>query len=273
MGQIVGGFATSHVLMSPDGVDAQAERVFAGMKEIGRRLRTTRPDILVIVASDHLLNFKLDLQVPFIVVTSDELVPFGDMDIPQTPFRGHRAFAEAFLAHAAGSGFDLAKAEDVRPDHGVAIPNAVMNLEGRIPVVLLYVNTAMWPAPAPARVWKLGNVLRDFIETARPENERVAVLATGGLSHWICMPGQGNVNEDFDRSVIETLAAGDGHRLAQLTAERILAEAGNGGLEVLNWICMAGALPGCRGERVYYEPIRPWLTGMGGLALDAGAAR
>ena len=74
MGRIVGAFATSHVLMSPEGIEAQAERVFAGMKEIGRRLRAARPDVVVVITSDHLNNFKLDLQAPFIVVDCLQLV-------------------------------------------------------------------------------------------------------------------------------------------------------------------------------------------------------
>lgn len=271
MGQIVGGFATSHVLLAPDGVEAEAERVFAGMKEIGRRVRALAPDVLVIVSSDHLVNFKLELQAPFIAAVSDRFVPFGDLDIPQDPFPGHRAFAEGFVASAMDRGVDIAVAEEVRPDHGVAIPNAVVNSERRIPVVPLFINTAMSPAPSPARAWSLGGALRHYVEQQRPARERVVVLATGGLSHWICLPDQGRVNETFDREIMRAIAAGDGQRLTRFTAKDILGEAGNGGLEILNWICMAGALPGCRGETIYYEPIPAWLTGMGGLAVRAEA--
>ena len=267
MGRIVGGFATSHVLMAPDGVEAEAERVFAGMKEIRRRGRALAPAVIVVVESDHLVTFKLELQVPFILGVSDRFVPFGDMDIPQTPFPGHRAFAEGFVAAAAVRGFDLAKAEEVRPDHGVAIPNAIVNVGNRIPVVPLYINAAMTPPPAPSRVWLLGNALRRYVDTGRPPAERVVIRATGGLSHWICLEDQGRVNQAFDRRIIDMLVSGNGDDLARLSAEELLAQAGNGGMEILNWICMAGALPGGRGESIYYEPIPAWLTGMGGVAL------
>jgi len=43
MGQIVGAFATSHVLGAPDGVEDQSEVVFQGMRQIGMRLRAARP--------------------------------------------------------------------------------------------------------------------------------------------------------------------------------------------------------------------------------------
>ncbi len=272
MGRIVGAFATSHVLMSPDGIEAQAERVFAGMKEIGRRLRAARPDVIVLITSDHLNNFKLDLQVPFIVATASMFTPFGDMGVPKTPFRGYREFAEALIEHAAAHGLDLARAEEARPDHGVAIPVAIVNPNGAIPVVPLYINVAMEPVPAPRRVWALGQALRDTVERHRPAAERVVVLATGGLSHWICMARQGDVNEAFDREVLDRLVRGEGDRLAALTAADILDRAGNGGLEILNWIAMAGAVAGARGETIYYEPIPSWLTGMGGVAMDLGGA-
>ena len=272
MGRIVGGFATSHVLMAPDGVEAEAERVFAGMKEIGRRVRSLAPDVIVIVSSDHLVNFKLELQAPFIVGVSDGYVPFGDVDISPTPIAGHRPFAEGFIAAAAVRGFDLAKAEQVRPDHGVTIPNAIVNTGNRIPVVPLYINASMTPAPSPSRAWRLGNALRRYVDTGRPPAERVVVLATGGLSHWICLEDQGRVNQEFDRKVIDMLAKGKGDGLARLSAEELLAQAGNGGMEILNWICMAGALPGSRGEPIYYEPMPAWLTGMGGVALNERGA-
>ncbi len=269
MGTIAGAFATSHILMAPDGVEAKAERVFAGMREIGRRVASLSPDLLVLASSDHLMNFKLDLQVPFIVGVAEEYTPFGDMGIPKRPFRGHREFAEAFVRHAAERGFDLAKAESVRPDHGVALPAAIIDPAGRVPVVPLYVNVAMSPPPRPARVWALAEAFGEFVATERPPGERVVVIGSGGLSHWICMAGEGEVNEAFDRHVIDAMVAGRGSDLAALGADEILMQGGNGGLEIMNWIFAAGCLPGRTGERIYYEPIPEWLTGMGGVALGA----
>jgi 2'-aminobiphenyl-2,3-diol 1,2-dioxygenase large subunit len=271
MGIVAGAYATSHVLMAPDGIEARAERVFQGMREIGRRVREDRPDVLLIVSSDHLMNFKLDVQAPFIVGACDQYTPWGDMDIPKRPFRGHRAFAEDLLAHAPACGIDLARAEDVRPDHGVSIPNAIINPKGEIPVVPVYINAAMSPAPAPVRAWALGEAIRDTVERVRPQGERAVVVGTGGLSHWICMPEQGKVNEAFDREVLATLGEGRGRELAQLSADGVLEKAGNGGLELLCWICMAATVPGRRGETVYYEPMPEWLTGMGGIAMQARA--
>jgi protocatechuate 4,5-dioxygenase beta chain/2'-aminobiphenyl-2,3-diol 1,2-dioxygenase large subunit len=272
MGEIVGAFATSHVLMSPEGIEDKADRVFRGMKEIGRRAVALRPDVLLYVASDHANNFRLELQVPFTVGVSDRYEPLGDMGLPKDSIAGHREFAEGLVAYALENGFDLAKAEEVRPDHGVALPNLFVNRDGRIPIVPIFVNTGMRPGPAPGRCWALGQTVRSFVERTRPRGERVVVYGTGGLSHWICMDRQGEVNERFDRLVIDRIVAGRAEELAALSWADVLAEAGNGGLEILAWIVAAAAMSGGRAEKIYYEAIPQWLTGMGGVAIGDRAS-
>ena len=63
MGRIVGGFATSHVLFPPTGVEAQAGRVLDGMLRIREQVRALAPDLVVLAGSDHLNNFSLAMQV------------------------------------------------------------------------------------------------------------------------------------------------------------------------------------------------------------------
>src|SRR5687768_17974296 len=119
MGRIMGAFAMSHVLGSPVGVEEQAERVFAGMRELGRRLRETRPSVLVMITSDHLNNFKLDQPMPFAIGTADLYTPYGDMGLPTDPIKGHAVFADGFAKFAMLRGFTLAKPPRLRLDHGV----------------------------------------------------------------------------------------------------------------------------------------------------------
>jgi len=267
MGRIVSAAATSHTLGPPTGIEARAERVFDGMLEIGRRIRASKPDILLIVTSDHLNNFRLDRQIPFAVGLSEEFTPAGDLGVPQVPFPGHRDFANGLAAYAAEHGYDLVGAENIRPDHGFGLPNAVINTAARIPVVPIYVNSVMTPPPSCGRSFGLGQVIRDYVAMVRPGNERVAIVGAGGLSHWICVPGEGRVNDAWDRWIIERVAAGRAAELAGLTREAVLAEGGNGGLEITAWLCMAGAVAGARGEQIYYEPMPEWWTGMGGVFM------
>jgi hypothetical protein len=268
MGRIVGGFATSHVLFSPDGVEEQAERVFAGMMEIRAAVRALAPDVLVVASGDHLNNFTLRQQVTLAVGIADSFVPWGDMGIPQTPFAGHRAFAEGVARHAAMSGFDLVQVEEVRPDHGLMLTKLIGDPHGDWPVVPVFINSAMPVPPTPARCFALGEALRVYVEDIRPADERVVVIGGGGLSHWLRMPEQGRVAEHYDRRVLCDLVEGRAHVLARSDNAELLAETGNGGLEVASWLFMAGAMPAeARGEIVYYEPMIQWGSGMGGVAF------
>lgn len=267
MGRIIGGFATSHVLFPPTGVETQAERVIAGMLDLRSRLAALGPDLVVLAGADHLNTFSLAVQVTLAVGVADQFTTLGDGGAPPVTFRGHRAFAEGFVRFAARRDFELVQLEEVRPDHGMAIPRLVVDPAGRLPIVPIYINANMPVPPSPGRCYRLGGVLKEYVEAERPAGERVVVVGTGGLSHWLCMPEQGKVAEDFDQDFIARMIAGKSEELAALSAETITEASGNGGLELTAWLFMAGAVPRGRGEKLYYEPMPEWISGMGGLTL------
>ena len=264
MAEIVAAAATSHILMSPAGAEAPAAAVFDGMMKIGRAIRAARPDVLVVVSSDHLFNIGPDQTAPFLVACDDRFVPFGDMDIPGEPFPGQPEFARAFIEFAKSRDENVFALDDYRPDHGVAVPLLFANVDHDIPVVPLLVNYDHAP-PSPAEAWQLGRCLGDFIGQ-RPAQERVAVLAGGGLSHWVGYEGA-TINEDFDREFLRAFESGQLEAWRTQSVEQICGVAGNGGLEIMSWMMMAAAVPGARARTVYYEPMPSWMTGMGGVVM------
>ncbi len=268
MGQIVGSFAMSHTLGAPDGIEPQAERVFQGMREVGRRLRDTQPDVVVILTSDHLNNFSLEHPAPLAVATDDSFTPYGDMGIPTDPIKGNSAFARQLQQYATQQQIPLAEVEHVRPDHGVMIPVAISDPQRQLAIVPLYINTVFDPAPSSAECWQLGQMLRRFIEQERPDTERVALLACGGLSHWPGAPEEGQINEAWDRHFMAQLVGDEVPEFEQWSNEEILHKGGSGGLEINAWIALAGAAPALRGEVLFYEAIPEWATGMDGLSLS-----
>lgn len=272
MGRIVSAAATSHTFGDSAADASAAARIQSGMAQIGRIIEQSQPDVLVVVSSDHLNNFTLDAQIPLAVGIADEYVPLGDMGVPKVVFPGSREFGSAFAAYCADIGFDLVPVENLRPDHGVGFPNAFSNPKGRAKLVPLYVNTVMTPSPSCARGYDLGKAFRAFVETKRPITERVAVLGTGGLSHWVCLPDSGRVNEAWDRQIMDYLVSGEGGKIASLSREEILREGGNGGLEIATWAFVAGASGDATGRAIYYEAMTSWWTGMGGVVMDIDAA-
>ncbi|MEI9852005.1 MAG: hypothetical protein WDN24_15490 [Sphingomonas sp.] len=269
MGQIVGAFAMSHQLGAPDGVEEQSERVFQGMKEIGRRIRALAPDVLVVVASDHLNNFSLAAPAPFAIGIAASFDPLGDMGLPRDSVPGAPDFARGLRAFAEAGGVTIAIADPVQPDHGMMIPLGIVDPGRRVPAVPLYVNTVFYPEPAPADCRRLGELVGAYVERL-PGDARVVLLGGGGLSHWVGTPQEGTINQPWDRAFLDDMLAGDLDALAALRNPDILAVAGNGALEVNAWIVVAAAVPCARGECLFYEAIPQWATGMAGVELHIG---
>ena len=262
-------------MFGPEGVEEQAESVLQGMLEVRRRVRTLNPDLLVLVGGDHFNNFDLALQVPLAIAVSERFRTLGDGGVPITEFSGDRGFAEGLARFAAHAGMEIAQAEEIVPDHGMAFPKLVVDPRNTVPTVLLYVNSGMPIPPSPARCHRLGQILRDYVEQERSAFERVVVLGLGGLSHWLRMPGEGRIAVDFDLAFLSALESGEGRDFAlEHGSADIVAAAGNGGLELISWLVAAGASGDHGGARIFYEAMETWITGMAAIDLftDEGTA-
>jgi protocatechuate 4,5-dioxygenase beta chain/2'-aminobiphenyl-2,3-diol 1,2-dioxygenase large subunit len=254
--------------MSSAGAEAPARRVFDGMLTIGRHVRASRPDVIVVVSSDHMFNVRPGMTAQCYVGCAATYVPFGDMDIPRDEYRGAPAFGRALVDYAKLRGVSAEPLEVLRPDHGTAIPLLFANPDRDAAVVPLLINYDLAETPSPADCARVGSVLREFI-ASRPANERVAIVAAGGLSHWVGYENP-RVNEDFDRSFLDAMCAGELGGWRHASAAEIRHDAGNGGLEIMSWLLMAAAVPTARAEVVYYEPMPSWMTGMGGVVMHWG---
>ena len=267
MADVVCAYATSHILFDPAPAPDRVQRILAGMTELGRRAAAAKLDVLLIITSEHLFNMDLSVQPPFTVGTASEWLPFGDLDIPRRPFPGHREFARGLVTHCTEDGFDMAVSETIKPDHGVTLPLLFVRPWGQIPVVPVFVNINMEPVPTPARCLQLAQTIREYIVAARPSQERVGVLASGGLSHWLMLARTGDIAEEFDQEWMDRFTSGQGAEFARLSNQDIIDAAGNGALEITNWMMMTAVVPGARGEKIYYEPMPAWMTAMGGIAM------
>jgi 3-O-methylgallate 3,4-dioxygenase len=143
--------------------------------------------------------------------------------------------------------FDVASANALPEGEGEGHAFAFVHkriLDGAtIPVVPVFLNTYYPPnQPSPRRCYKLGQAIRAAIE-AYPEDLRVGVVASGGLSHF-------TIDEALDNEVIRALRAKDAEALQSLPREQLKS----GSSEIRNWICAAGALEHLDLEWVHYTP-------------------
>jgi aromatic ring-opening dioxygenase catalytic subunit (LigB family) len=261
MAELVGVFAASHGPMIAREWDnltaATRTAIEAGFNRVGERLAAVRPDALVIVSPDHWVNFFLDNFPAFCVGIGDE------HDGPPEPFLrkvfdhpvlpGHAGLGRHILQTALARDFDPSMSHRLRLDHGFCLPLWRMGVDPIPPIVPIVVNEIDDPMPTMRRCLAWGSLLRDAIDSY-PEKLRVAVLATGGLSHFIGEPGMGEIDEAFDRTCITLFQNGDPATLAS-TLEHDVRHTGNGGHEVRNWV-VAHAAAGAQGfELLGYAPL------------------
>jgi hypothetical protein len=269
MAEIVAAALTSHaplVTGKPDiARPEQREHLYAGFRELRRRLEAARPDLLVMFVNDHLQNFTYSNLPAFCIGLApdyDAPAPGSSklMRIPPRKVPGAPDFAMAMLETGLASGFDFAYSYEIESWDELSVPLHFLTPDGRLPVAPIYTNCGAPPLPTLRRCHAMGGFVGSFLRS-RPAGERVALVATGGISHWVGTPDTGRINPEFDQRVLDHIARADIEPLLALTWEAIERDAGNGGQEIRNWVSLLGAVPGWKGEVLAYEPVPEWITG------------
>jgi hypothetical protein len=182
------------------------------------------------------------------------------MRIPPRKVPGAPEWGLALLESGLAAGFDFAYSHEIESWDELAVPLYFLTPDGTIPVSPVYTNCGAPPLPTPRRCHEMGAFVGAFIRS-RPTTERVALLATGGISHWVGTPETGRINPEFDHRVLDHIARADAEALSRLTEAQIERDGGNGGQEIRNWLALLGAVPGWKGEVLAYEPVPEWITG------------
>ena len=257
------------------------DALVAGFRKARRRLDDFAPDLVVLWGDDQYENFKEDIIPPFCVLAYESIEhrPWAegrwqtarnawDEANDQTfVYKGHRAAAKALVGGLLETGFDVSYA--YRPLHhplGHAFMNTLLFLDYDrqgfpYPVVPVSVNCygrrviSQYggvssfaslpteerldpPSPSPSRCFDLGKA------SARVMAEspwRVALIASSSWSHAFLTPKHHLLypDVDADRALYEKLRAGD-YQAWRQTPLAALEDSGQ--QEMLNWMCLAGAM-------------------------------
>ena len=235
--------------------------------EMRRRLEAARPDVLVMFTNDHLLNWPINNLPEYTVGIGEAHVGPADwfdewLGMEKYRVPGHPALARFIVNEGARRRLQLAYLREMQFDDGFSVPMHYLNPYNAIPLVPISMNCTVPPIPTPARAYEVGRTLGDVLH-AWPGPERIAVVATGGLSHEPGGPRYFWVDEEFDRWFLDLLKRGDhAALLAECTLERMEAAGSGGTAELLAWIV---ALACTRGpaDVLAYMPAIAWRSGTG----------
>lgn len=285
MSEIVLGVAASHsTLMNTHWADVDhvpgAHAFRDGLGAARDALAAARPDAVVVLGSNHFRGMFLDL-MPAFTVGVGEVLGAGEAGTPGGPLPVDTVLARQLVDGLVADGFDPAFSLRLTVDHGITHALQYLLPELTVPIVPVVMNMFAPPLPSLRRSHDLGARIGELLR-ADGTDRRVAVIASGGLSHhlpwpkwtetlsdddrflveawlngrtsWkdyevrrrqIILAAEPDINPDFDREFLDLITSGDAARVDALlrrTDEDLEEEAGNGAHEIRSWLAMAAAV-------------------------------
>jgi protocatechuate 4,5-dioxygenase beta chain len=251
MARITAGIATSHVPAIGAAIDLGKTReeywapVFAGYEWAKEWIKGEMPDVVILVYNDHASAMMLDIVPTFALGFAEEFEPadegWGARPVPTV--YGHTELAGHLAEQLVIDEFDLTIMNHMDVDHGLTVPLSLLFGQPEqwpVRVIPLAINVTQFPTPSADRCWQLGAAIRDAV-AAYPEDLKVQIWGTGGMSHQLQGPRAGLINPEFDVSFLDKLAD-QTDELRKITRLDFLREAGSEGIELIMWLVMRAAL-------------------------------
>jgi hypothetical protein len=288
--ELVGAFACSHagflITHFDQASPTKRDAVYAGFATMRERIASLAPDALIVVATDHGRIYPLTHQPQFVIGVGPRARGIGDAGLQTCEVAVHQPVAQALLEGCIEEGVDLAYSEDVSIDHSFVTPLLLTTPGLNIPIVPIVQNCRMRPMPTLRRSRAVGHAIGRAIHGS-PRPERVVVIGTGGLSHWVgderrrafmlqpagtryahesayplMLSDTGPVNEAFDWEFLQALMrSGAAEFIDAWSNDRLVETAGNGAQEIRNWLLVAGVTEDAPAELLAYAAVPEWHTG------------
>jgi hypothetical protein len=275
--------------IAPENMQKNYEAVQKGIKELREVVLDNPADVIVCVSNPH-GNVPLNRMQPVFGIFLSPEAPGPDaLERPRLEARadtnGHQPRSTAPAAEGGGErqvgraenfrtepeladhlmesliedGIDVACAFETEPGSGIGRDHAFTIIYGTylpadspVPMVPFVISRYGPNLATPKRCYELGLALRRAIESWKSE-KRVALMASGGLSHQILDP-------ELDQEVLKGLSTQDTSLLCGLPQDRL--NRGGGTPEIRNWITVSAAM-GRPVHLVGYVPCYRSLAGTG----------
>lgn len=311
MSRIVLGVGASHATLMNTHWDEVADNPDAvrfrdALAEARDEIAAARPDLVIVVGSNHFRGLWLDL-MPTFALGVGRCVAAGESGTPAGQQPVDVESARQLCGFLVDAHFDVAFSARLQIDHGQS--HAIQYLLPGVdaPIVPLIVNVFAHPLPTLRRCAELGEAIARGIQ-ADGGTKRVVVIGSGGLSHRLPWPdwrapageqeeylvaswmdgrtrwreyeqrrreivrsAQPHINQEFDRQFLHRLETGDLGPVIDSSTRTIEDTAGNGAQELRTWVVMAAAASYGTGRVLAYAPVREWLTGMAVAVVEPSA--
>jgi 2,3-dihydroxyphenylpropionate 1,2-dioxygenase len=236
------------------------EPFHAAFRALGARLRAARPDALIVIAAEHFANFFMNNMPAFACGMGESYAgPIEDanwLGIPKRQVRGDAELSKRLISEIQQT-VDIAYAEEWQFDHGIMVPLHFLDPENELTIIPANINCQGPPLSPLHRAWAFGEAIR---RAADKVPERIALVGTGGISHWPATPDSGKINEAWDREFLDHWVDGDKAAMLSYSDADTYRDAGQGGFEIRTFIAAAGAARG-RGTIDFYAPIPIFAVG------------
>lgn len=277
MAELVSVMAMAHAPGVTGWLDAcpaeEQAAIRAGYEGLARTMRAARPDVIVGVANDHLLNLPLKHPPHWRIDCAAEWdgpAEFFKAWLKQPGYhvRGMPEVAEAIAREAIGAGTKLDRGHGLLFDDNWSVPLWYLGYD--VPIVPIHMNCINPPVPDPAECVAFGKELRRIVRGVLPAGLRVGLMATGGLSHEPGGPRYFTMDARFDRWFLDLMAESDETRvLREATVERMNEAGGGGTTELLAWMVAMAAAGGAPARTEFYVASPEMRCGIGGSVWEA----
>jgi len=248
---------TSRKQMAPA---EQVDALYRAYERQRQDLIRLKVDALLVVSSEHFANFFMDNMPSFTIgMAEDYDGPIENPDwlkIPRSTTPGMPDLSEKIIRSVMQS-VDVGFSQEWKFDHGMSVPLSFLNPDQALPVIPVNINCQAPPMPPLHRCWALGEALR---KAADSTDQRIAIIGTGGTSHWPCTPDSGRINFDWDKTLIERVIHKDKEALVSYQDSQAYLDAGQGAGEMRTSVCLAAATTEQTGEIYFLEPIPVFAT-------------
>ena len=245
--------------------------VFKGFEPSKKWIADLKPDVIILVYNDHASAFSLEIIPTFALGCAEEFQPadegWGPRPVPVV--KGHPVLASHIAQSVILDEFDLTIVNKMDVDHGLTVPLTLMfgqPQEWPCKIIPLAVNVVQYPPPTGNRCYNFGKAIKKAVESF-PEDLRVVIFGTGGMSHQLQGARAGLINKEWDARFLDNLVTNP-EANARIPFIEYVREAGSEGIELVMWLISRGAMEAEVREVYRFYHVPSSNTALGHLILE-----